>query len=304
MHRWTPGVPFLLLLSCQAARLAPASPAPSHPATTDGVVDVGGLSLHIHCVGGGSPTVVLDAGLGNDGSVWSDVQPGIGRFTRACAYDRAGAGSSSAPAATPHTNRQMARELHALLDRAGIAGPYVLVGHSLGGVNVRLFASEHPEEIAGMVLLDSVSDEQPSRYWALLSDAEMVEFRAGLTKLHEGVDFDTLVAGIADMRASSRSIGDRPLIVLSGGKEPAPAGASPQHTAQMFRVWHEMQSNLLRLSTNAVQIVAQNSGHYIQWEAPTLVVASVREVVEASRKHARINGRALGSLAHEGVHPP
>jgi pimeloyl-ACP methyl ester carboxylesterase len=265
---------------------------------TDGVVDVGGgTALHIHCVGRGTPVVVLDAGLGDDGSIWSDVLPEVGPLTRACAYDRAGMGYSSRPAPRPHTNRQMARELHALLERAEVVGPYVLVGHSFGGINVRLFATEHLDEVAGMVLVDAVSDEQPSRFWALLPESDMAQFRAGLSKLPEGLDFDTYVAGIADMRAASRSIGDRPLIVLTHGKEDAARGASPEQTARTLRVWQEMQAELPRLSTNAVDVVAANSGHYIQVDARPLVVAAIRQVVEASRTHGRVNRDGLAAIA-------
>jgi pimeloyl-ACP methyl ester carboxylesterase len=193
----------------------------------------------------------------------------------------------------------MARELHTLLDRAGLRGPYVLVGHSLGGVNVRLFASEHPDDVAGMVLVDAVTDEQPSRYWALVSEPEMAEFRASFGKLHEGIDFDTFVAGIAEMRAASRSIGDRPLVVLTRGKEEAPPGAPPERAERMLHAWHALQAELPRLSTNAVQIVADNSRHFIQWEAPRLVAAAAREVVEASRTRGRLNGKVLTAIAHE-----
>ncbi len=125
----------------------------------DAKFDVGTLSLHLVCLGDGSPTVVLDAGLGQDAKTWAPVQPDIARFTRVCAYDRAGMGTSS-PAARPHTNRQMADELNSLLSAAKIPGPFVLVGHSMGGVNVRLFASKHPENVSAMVLVDSMTGDQ------------------------------------------------------------------------------------------------------------------------------------------------
>src|SRR5207248_10351394 len=101
------------------------TPATSHMAITDGVVDIGVTSLHIHCVGEGTPIVVLDSGLGNDGGVWGDVLPEISHFTRACVYDRAGMGYSSPPSSKPHSNRQMARELHALLGKAEQSALYV-----------------------------------------------------------------------------------------------------------------------------------------------------------------------------------
>jgi pimeloyl-ACP methyl ester carboxylesterase len=291
----------LLLSACQPARPAVVTPATNRTVITDGVVDIGGTSLHIHCVGEGTPIVVLDSGLGNDGGVWGDVLPDISHFTRACVYDRAGMGYSSPPSSKPHTNRQMARELHALLGKAELRGPYVLVGHSMGGMNVRLFASDHLDEVAGMVLVDAVTDEQASRYWALMPEAAIAEFRSQLGKLPEGLDFDTWTAGIDDMRRSSRSIGDKPLVVLTRGKEESPPGASPEQAALMLRNWHEMQAQLPRLSTNSAQIVAINSHHFIQWEAPKLVSASIREVVAASRAHARVSTNNLAPLAHEGA---
>src|SRR3712207_6165744 len=121
------------------------------------LVEVGGFRLHIQCIGTGSPTVVLDAGLSGSSLDWNLVQPELGRTTRVCAYDRAGMGWSD-PGPQPRTPRQIAGELHTLLTNAGIAGPYVLVGHSLAGKNVRLFTIAHPEQVAGMVLVDARSE--------------------------------------------------------------------------------------------------------------------------------------------------
>ncbi len=121
------------------------------------LVDVGGYRLHILCVGTGSPAVVLEAGLGAMSLAWDLVQKEMGRTTQVCAYDRAGMGwSESGP--QPRTPGQLARELHTLLTNAGIPGPYVLVGHSVGGKNVRMFALRYPNEVAGMVLVDARSE--------------------------------------------------------------------------------------------------------------------------------------------------
>jgi pimeloyl-ACP methyl ester carboxylesterase len=179
------GLAWLLCIGCRAAAVAPSAPtAAAHPVVADGVVDIGsGMSLHVHCTGDGSPIVVFDAGLGMDGSAWNDVLPDVAKVTRACAYDRAGMGYSSRPAPRPHTNRMMARELYALLQGAGLRSPYVLVGHSMGGVNIRLLASEHLDEVAGMVLVDAVGADQPSRYWSLFPRRQLADFRVGLSEL-------------------------------------------------------------------------------------------------------------------------
>ncbi len=291
----------LILAACSHIPPPPLSPAAASALIMDGMVDIGGLSLHIHCIGEGVPIVVLDSGLGLTGEAWDDVQPAVGRFTRVCAYDRAGRGYSS-PAPKPHPNRQMAQELSVLLERAGQRGPYVLVGHSMAGMNARLFASEHPDRVAGMVLVDAVGDGQPSRYWALLPDASMAELRDMLDKLPEGLDLDTWVAGFADMRGSSRSIGNVPLVVLTRGREdPPPRAASPEEAAKLRVAWQEMQTDLAKLSTNAAHVTAPNSGHNLQWEAPRLVVGAIHQVVNAARAHGRVNAAALLPLADDTV---
>jgi pimeloyl-ACP methyl ester carboxylesterase len=123
------------------------------------LVDVGGRNLHIYCTGDGSPTVLLESSLAGTTSLWGWVQPEVAKGTRVCAYDRAGSGWSD-PGPKPRDGQRVAAELHTLLDKAGIAGPYVLVGHSLGGLYVRAYAGQYPAEVAGMVLVDSSHPDQ------------------------------------------------------------------------------------------------------------------------------------------------
>jgi pimeloyl-ACP methyl ester carboxylesterase len=121
------------------------------------MVDVGGYSLHINCVGQGSPTVVLDGGSGEWSAQWVRVQREVSDTTRVCAYDRAGMGwSEMGP--EPRDARQITSELHTLLTKAGIEGPYVLVGHSFGGMYMQTYAARYPEEVAGVALVDSSTD--------------------------------------------------------------------------------------------------------------------------------------------------
>ena len=275
------------------------------------LVDVGGYRLHIQCVGAGSPTVVLDAGLSGSSLDWRLVQPELGRTTRVCAYDRAGMGWSD-PGPQPRTPRQIADELHTLLTNAGIAGPYVLVGHSLGGKNVRLFALTHPEQVVGMVLVDARSEyvdantspaEVQAFQRALAAQALLyrVARSVGLVRLvgaslwggpampremrtegmllttsRRAVDAQTAeglerAADDAELQAAP-SLGDRPLIVL----------ASEQNmTATPY--WAEAQRRLAALSTNGRLIVPAGSVHSIHWEQPTLVIDAVRQVIEDVR---------------------
>ena len=126
------------------------------------MVDVGGYRLHIHSMGSGSQTVVLDAGLGNVGLYWGLVQPEIAKFTRVVSYDRAGYGWSEKGEGS-RTSLRIVQELHTLLHHAGIPGPYILVGHSFGGANVQLFAATYPDEVMGIVLVDGCHEEQEKR---------------------------------------------------------------------------------------------------------------------------------------------
>ena len=126
-------------------------------------MNIGGYRLHINCTGTGSPTVILDAGLGGTSLDWSKIQPEVARFTRVCSYDRAGYGWSESGAG-PRTSQQIVQELHLLLVHAQVNGPYLLVGHSVGGLNMRLYAYRYPGEVAGMVLLDSTNEHQFAQF--------------------------------------------------------------------------------------------------------------------------------------------
>jgi pimeloyl-ACP methyl ester carboxylesterase len=130
-----------------------ATPPPGH------LVDIGGYRLHLWCSGDGAPAVILDTGLGGSSADWGFVQPDVARFTRVCSYDRAGMGYSD-PGPSPRTARRIASELAELLIRSGINGPAVLVGASIAGFDVRVLASDHPERVAGLVLVDASHEDQ------------------------------------------------------------------------------------------------------------------------------------------------
>jgi pimeloyl-ACP methyl ester carboxylesterase len=130
------------------------------------LVDIGGFRLHLNCIGQGTPTVVMDAGGGAPSIAWGLVPSEIAKFTRVCTYDRAGFGWSDPNLRTPRSSQQSVDELHLLLTKAGIHPPYILVGHSLGGVNMRLYASQYPEDVVGLVLVDSSHENQmTSEIW-------------------------------------------------------------------------------------------------------------------------------------------
>jgi len=156
--------------SVESSRDRRANPMPGR------LVDVGGYRMHIDCSGTGSPAVILDSGLGDGYLSWRKVQPQIAQWARACSYDRAGFGySDSSP--KPRTSKVFAEELHALLQNAGVPPPYVLVGHSMGGYDVRLYASLYPAGVAGMVLVDASHPEQQKRLPAALNDLDATWLR-------------------------------------------------------------------------------------------------------------------------------
>jgi len=303
----------LALAGASYEAIAAAGDARRYPAPGQ-LVDVGGYRLHIQCVGAGSPTVVLDAGLGGSSLDWNLVQPELGRTTRVCAYDRAGMGWSD-PSPQPRTPRQIADELHTLLTNAGIAAPYVLVGHSLGGKNVRLFTIAHPDQVTGMVLVDARSEYVDAN----TSPAEVLAFQRALaaqasqyrvarslglvrligaslwggsampretrtegmllTTAQRSVDATTAeglerAADDAQLQAAP-ALGDRPLIVLA---------AEQNMTATPY--WGEAQRRQAALSTNGRLIVPAGSGHYIHWEQPMLVIDAVRQVIEDVRSRS------------------
>ncbi len=150
--------------------VAEANDRRNHPPPGQ-LVDVGGYRLHLYCTGSGSPTVVLNAGGGGSWLDWSLVQPPISQQTRVCAFDRAGLGwSESGPA--PRDTQQAVKELHTLLGKSGERSPYILVGHSLGGLQNRLYASQYPDEVAGLVLVDATTTYTPEQIVARMNDEQ------------------------------------------------------------------------------------------------------------------------------------
>ena len=147
-------IPVLLLLSSVGA----LGQLPSQPTPPGKLIDLGGYRLHLNCTGNKGPTVVLIAGAGDFSFDWSLVQPNIAQFARVCSYDRAGFAWSD-PGPIPRTMKQEAFELHTLLNAAHIKGPYILVGHSVGGLVTRVYASQYPREVAGIVLIDSLHED-------------------------------------------------------------------------------------------------------------------------------------------------
>ncbi len=274
--------------------------------------DVGGFKMHMDCAGQGSPAVILESGLGDTYISWRKVQPQIAKFSRVCSYDRAGLGFSDS-SSRPRTSQVIAQELHALLRAAAIPPPYVLVGHSMGGFDVRLFASLYRDEVAGMVLIDSSHPDQENRFppelknleGSWLRETEFLEYTMpfGIPRLLDLCETDPLARtaecnfhsareNVAELKAfpesaaqaaAAGSLGDIPLTVVSHDPD-KPSSDLPADLARPTSdAWEKMQEDLARLSSKGTQTIAKNSGHYIQIDRPEAVVDAVRSVVEQAR---------------------
>jgi pimeloyl-ACP methyl ester carboxylesterase len=282
------------------------------------LVDVGGYRLHLYCVGEGTPTVVLDAGLGGGALDWSMVQPEVSKFARVCAYDRAGMAWSDSGVG-PRTSGQVVTELHALLGNVGVRAPYVLVGHSIAGIHVQLYASQYPDEVAGLVLVDSSHEDQlsrkgmtpiPSFYPPLIKavspfgvvrlmdlvgtpspntppevEAKRAAIYSHTRSMYSYADeMSAIAVSMEQLRAAPMRLGDKPLIVLTRGMKEANQAGSPEGADQGEQAWAELQADLARRSSSGKQIIAEKSGHYIQFDQPDLVIDAIRQVVEATRR--------------------
>lgn len=251
----------------------------------------GGRRLHINCSGmnvAGAPTVVLEAGAGNDSSIWNRVQPEVAKFARVCTYDRAGLGGSD-PVPKPRTVVALTEDLRALLANAKVTGPYILVGHSLGGILVRLYASYYPAEVVGMVLVDSAHEDEPDRGLALIPRET---FKEMLKKLSP----EDLVPRSAEqidgcsMRAVMNALdwhSDIPLVVLTQGRPYGPdMVAVPSIAPKAYQLHLALQRDLVRRSPKGRQIIARKSGHGIHQDQPELVIAAIRQVVKEAKPPA------------------
>jgi len=273
------------------------------------MVDIGDHSLHINCIGHGSPTVILEAANFGMSAWWVRVQKQLAQTTRVCAYDRAGLGWSSERGPEPRDARQISSEPHTLLKGADIEGPYVLVGHSYGGLYVRMYADRYPEETAGVVLVDSSHPEQFTRspkeraqYEQTVRLGAVISFltRLGVIRLtnyypahpdlpsHQRAQIEAFNASthhvattLEEYRATPQttaqvrragSLDDTPLAVITAGEQSS--------------VWLEMQDELAALSPNSIHRVIEGATHesllYNKGDSQ-VTSAAIHKIVEAVR---------------------
>jgi pimeloyl-ACP methyl ester carboxylesterase len=288
------------------------------------LVEINGKRTHLHCTGRGQPTVILESGASVGGSLdWTLVQPSIARLSRVCSYDRAGVLWSDRRRGPRDANR-IAAELHALLGAVSEPPPYVMVGHSLGGALVRVFAGRFNEEVVGFVFIDSSHPDQEARLRAELpeypyeipwSSLGMIQTATGFYRLTAkplglglGDELEepmrrlqpktvaalaselSVVDDIFEQAREAGALGDRPLVVLTAGNVRRPS-MSQATGARYATVWLQLQTELAALSTNSLQRTVEHAHHYIQLANPEAVVAAVRDVLTAVRDSTPLVGR-------------
>ena len=313
-----------VLATVDTLAVGPVPKATASPAATgdfSGLVDIGGRSLHLECRGQGGPTVILEAGAGGRADVWSRdledpdtrtmVLPGVAAFTRVCAYDRPGTLTERNPSLDPHgplfypsrsdpvpqprTTQDRVNDLHALLGAAAIPGPYVLVGHSAGGLVVRLYASEYPDEVVGMVLLDSTHEDVWLRFQEAMTPDQWAEFEALTVTNQDLLDAypeaerwytaplaDDATTGQVRQARGDAPLRPMPLVVLAHGipfGDPFPGWPGGEMEGIMFA----LQQDLATLVPDARLITATESGHNIHQDQPDLAIEAIRDVVDAVR---------------------
>jgi pimeloyl-ACP methyl ester carboxylesterase len=279
-------------------------------------VDIGGRTLNIHCTGEGSPTVLFVSGRTTPGFVWTPAQRGVSAFARSCWYDRADLGwSDSGP--DPAWGDAAARDLHRLVQNAGLKPPFVLVGHSFGGYVIRLYHHAFPGETSGMVFVDTAHEdagairgmphrERPPIPRPAIRALSILLGRLGLMRVlasdpgpppkHWSADeWDTLARlrrqrkviladaqvgpehATADLVRSAGGLEDMPLIVLTQGRQSGAAAPG------VLGGWAALQRRFAERSRRGRHVLVPDSGHGIPVEAPDAVVDAVREIVAAAR---------------------
>jgi pimeloyl-ACP methyl ester carboxylesterase len=325
-------------------QLARSRAAANHP-PPGRLVTVGDRTLHLDCRGTGAPTVLFESGLDANGSMaWSAVHDSVAATTRACAYDRAGIlWSGPLQAGEVRDAAAVTRDLGQLLDAAAERGPFVVVGHSLGGPFALVFTAARPADVAGLVLVDASHPDQEARLRPAVGDlmgkmasqmgiARVLAASGGMrlflrpdTAQFPGFppaqlavagrfqpqSMTAVVAEAAAIRATmeqarvatavgDRPLGDRPLVVLTAlrplnADELAQMQASEQQGAAMRAIWDTLHVEEAAWSTRGRRVRVLDSGHYLQFDRPALVIAAVREVVDSVRARAAAPATAAGS---------
>lgn len=299
------------------------------------LVDIGGgQRLNLYCTGQGSPTVVMDAGMGDSTVSWALVQPELSKHGRVCSFDRAGLGFSDA-ARRPGTPVNASEDLHALLNAAGETPPFILVGHSLAGLNVRVYADKYRDQVIAMVIVEGSHEDQSAEGWAIGAPDQQAKYDAYLKDargcidaarkgLKKGAPDYTKCVGTTDdprfspainnaqaaygsterwqaaiaserenvyytsadqTRATRKDVGDMPLIVLTHSPYPKRDDETQEERYRRTLSWEGMHTRVAAMSTRGINIIVPDTGHYIQYDKPQVVIDAVDQARWLSQRH-------------------
>ncbi|MDT8861148.1 alpha/beta hydrolase [Alkalihalobacillus sp. MEB130] len=231
-------------------------------------IDIGGYTLFAKLLGNkqNNVTVVFDSGYGDDSTSWDPVLKEVLKFTKVFVYDRAGIGKSE-KSNLPRTSQNMVKELNTLLISLNISPPYVLVGHSFGGVNVRLYTDEYPEDIAGLVLVDTTPADYRETFLPTMSNEFQETYRKQF--VYES-DYNEFMASLKQLKELKKEL-HLPMIVISAGRK-------QHYSKQSQKLWNDMQKQLSETSTKGEFVLASKSAHYIQNDQPEIVVQAIKRM--------------------------
>ena len=279
---------------------SPPAPVSSPPAPTalDVDIDIGGRTMHLVCTGPtdvDEPTILLEAGFGDDHGPWADVVRGMEPAHRVCAYDRAGLGLSQPAAEPSRSAADHVADLRALLDGADLDGPFVVGSHSYGANVAILFAHGYPDDVAGLLFVDPRSPRASERFRAALPDVAddepdgLAQVRYGLDQLETDPVLNrenlTLRQSYEEARAvldaPGRAFGDRPVVVLSAGTSlGAQLGLPPKLAPTFDDIWLASHQELADESTAGTLEVVPESGHYIHVDQPHAVIGGFERILD------------------------
>jgi pimeloyl-ACP methyl ester carboxylesterase len=271
--------------SAEPSTAASTTPPTSQPSTSSAapsataepadpnLVAIGDRSLWLECTGEGSPTIVMESGLGGDHRTWERVAPELSSSARVCVYDRAGIADSD-PAPGTRTAADAVDDVRALLGAAGIAPPYVLVGFSYGGIITQLHASMYPDEVAGIVLVESNHPLEAAQFADVLTPEQVEADREAALGNPEGLD---VFAGM-DEAAAAGPLPDVPLVVVTAGIS---EGWPPDFDAETLDALRAaQQADLATFTSQGSQVIAESSAHHVPSQEPGTIVRAIEQVLD------------------------